>query len=569
MRMSNLKTSDEFDFRVFDSTINEIQIKQIIAGIDRILLRDGNFNFSHWEKAHYKAIKNWLLKYKPASNNPSNLEKVTGYIEALYHLCKVEDWEKVKKLLSININVGNNLTDYQFHYQLGIWGLYKQQISIYCSLLGKIDNKWDCRFLEGLGNAYDALGNQDQAINYRQQWRQLAQDIEDKNEEGKAFLSLGIDLHSFPSDYVLAALNINSLKVKSMKRGVKRTSYRAIINWITKYKPNQNALNLDKAKGLLEAFYHLCEVEEWLEAKQIMLIRIDTPTNEELHEQLQTWGFYGQMIRGYNTLLGKLDYQWEAISLTSLGKIYNDIGSFNRSIEYFENGLNITKQIGAISVERKILTNLGKTYHFLGNNSDALEANLESLNIAKKIGDRISEGLVMSNLGIIYNAIEDKKKALYYLEKSLDIAQSTENKLGQVSALEGLGIFYLQQNDYEDTIEYSKQQLTLAREIGYRQKEATALRNLGEAQTHFEEHSKALKNLQLSLEICRAIGDRYNLVNLVICYYDLAKKYYEDSNLEKAISLAEMALELSQYLNLSLEKCKKLLELIRCRIEQN
>ncbi|WP_353933029.1 tetratricopeptide repeat protein [Okeanomitos corallinicola TIOX110] len=555
--MIDLKFSYESDFQLLDITI---QVTQLIAKIDLVLLKQNNSHISHWKKAHYRAIKNWLLKYKPASNNPSNLEKVTGYIEALYHLCKVEDWDKVEQLLSININLGNNLTNYQLHYQLGIWGLYKQQISIYSNLLGKIDHKWDCRFLEGIGNAYDALGNQDQAIYYRQQWRQVARNIENKKEEGKAFLSLGIDLDSFPSDLVLAAFGIDKSSIKDIIPRLKRTHYRAITNWLTKYELNKDTSNLEKVKGLFETFYHFCEVEAWLEAKQIMLVRIDTPTNEELHEQLQTWGLYQETINFYNKLLGKLDYQWEAISLTGVGKINNDLGYFNTSIKYLRDGLSIAQQIGAISIERNILTNLGKTYHFLGNNSDALEANIESLNIAKKIGDRIGESLVMSDLGIIYNAIGDNKKSLYYLQKSLDITQSTENKIGQVSALEGLGIFYLQQNDYEHTVEYSQEQLNLSREIGYRKSEATSLRNLGQAQTYFLESSKALETIQSALEIFTEIGDSYNQA---LCYYCLAQKYYEYGYLEMAYPFVQKAFKSSHFMNIPLQKdCLQLLQLI-------
>ncbi|NEO68701.1 tetratricopeptide repeat protein [Moorena sp. SIO3H5] len=558
--IENLKKSHKSGFQLLDISINRIHVKQLIAGIDRILMKQNNSNLYPWKKAHYKAIKNWLLKYKPVGNNPSNLEKVTGYIEALYHICQVEDWDKVKKILSIDINANQNFSNYKFHYQLGVWGLYKQQISIYSSLLGKIDDKWNCRFLEGLGNAYDALGNYDKAINYRQQWRQLAQDIKDKKEEGKALCSLGINLDDFPGDLVLAAL-IDSKKVKLIKHIPQKSQYRAVINWVTKYQANQETSDLAKLKGLLEAFFHLCEVEAWLEAKAIMLIRINTPTNEELHEQLQTWGFYEETIGLYQRLLGKLDARWEATSLTGIGKISNAIGDFNQAIHYFKNSQNITKQIGDLQSERNALSNLGKTYHFLGNDSNALQAHLESLSIAKKIGDRIGEGLVMSDLGVTYSAIEDNKKALFYLEKSLHIAQSNDNKIGQAMALEGLAIFYLQQNDYEHTVEYSQQQLTIAREIGYRQSEATSLRNLGKAQTYFLEHSKACQTLESALKICQEINDRYNEA---ICFYYLAQFFYDYGYFEKAKSLFSKVLRLSQWLNIPCpEKCLELLKLIK------
>lgn len=81
-------------------------------------IKKDSSHLSHWKKAHYKATKNWLCKYKPVGSNPSNLEKVTGYIEALYHLYKLEDWYNITQILSINID--SQFPNHQFHNQLGI-----------------------------------------------------------------------------------------------------------------------------------------------------------------------------------------------------------------------------------------------------------------------------------------------------------------------------------------------------------------------------------------------------------------------------------------------------------------
>ena len=59
---------------------------------------------------------------------------------------------------------------------------------------------------------------------------------------------------------VLAELGIDSVTVKAMKRGIKRSSHRAIINWLTKYNPKPYGSNLEKIKGLLETFLFFFEV---------------------------------------------------------------------------------------------------------------------------------------------------------------------------------------------------------------------------------------------------------------------------------------------------------------------
>ncbi len=80
----------------------------------------------------------------------------------------------------------------------------------------------------------------------------------------------------YDSESILAELGINSATVKAIKRGIKRSSYRAVINWLTKYQPNTDASNLEKVKGLLEAFYHLCDIVDWEKAKTILISSLNT-----------------------------------------------------------------------------------------------------------------------------------------------------------------------------------------------------------------------------------------------------------------------------------------------------
>jgi hypothetical protein len=117
-----------------------------------------------------------------------------------------------------------------------------------------------------------------------------------------------------PADeLVLDKFSIDPATIKSIKPRWKRTQYRAVINWLTKYNPQPDASNLDKVKGCLEAFYHLCEVEDWERANKILSLRLDTPTHEELHNQLDTWGYYRELFNLYNRILGKLNPNWDTI----------------------------------------------------------------------------------------------------------------------------------------------------------------------------------------------------------------------------------------------------------------
>ena len=137
-------------------------------------------------------------------------------------------------------------------------------------------------------------------------------------------------------ELILEQLGINSATVKAMKQGKKRSNYRAVINWLTIYKPNPNTSNLEKVKGLLEAFYHLSQLEEWEKACQVISVRINTPTNEELHRQLGTWQYYQEQINIYSILFEKINSDWDAICYQGLGNAKRKLGEWKSSKEHYE-----------------------------------------------------------------------------------------------------------------------------------------------------------------------------------------------------------------------------------------
>ncbi|MDJ0799092.1 MAG: hypothetical protein QNJ51_20110 [Calothrix sp. MO_167.B12] len=108
-----------------------------------------------------------------------------------------------------------------------------------------------------------------------------------------------------PSDLILTELDIDPSIIKSIKPRWKRTQYRAVVNWITKYKTQPSAVNLEKVKGILESFHHVCELEDWEKAQILLFIHLYTPTKEQLHNQLFTWGYYQVLTKLYNNLLEK------------------------------------------------------------------------------------------------------------------------------------------------------------------------------------------------------------------------------------------------------------------------
>ena len=139
-----------------------------------------------------------------------------------------------------------------------------------------------------------------------------------------------------PSQFLLNQIGINQdmLKREQLSRW-QRVQYRAVINWLTKHSPSSNASNLEKVSGYLQACYHLFEAENWEAAGKILSVRLNTPTHDQMHNQLNTWGYYREYLNLFTTLLGKLDSEWEMTLLNGLGNLYNALSDYQTAIRHY------------------------------------------------------------------------------------------------------------------------------------------------------------------------------------------------------------------------------------------
>ena len=212
------------------------------------------------------------------------------------------------------------------------------------------------------------------------------------------------------SESLLAELGISSTTLKVMKRGIQRTSYRAIINWLTKYDPNPNTSNLETVKGLLEAFYHLCEVEDWLKAEYIFKIRLEITQKQELHNQLFTWGYYDQHINLYNSLLDKTRPIIDIICYKGLAQIHNICGRYEQAIECCNKGLIISKSVKDADGQSHFYNIKGNIYCSLERYQDAIQIFNKALQNPNNLK---LESTIYKNLGNAYFGLNKVQEAIH------------------------------------------------------------------------------------------------------------------------------------------------------------
>lgn len=242
-------------------------------------------------------------------------------------------------------------------------GKYEQMLECHHQCLAiaeEISDLWLLASVQvSLGRTYQILGNNDKAISYSQQGLDIARQINALSlEEGVSETlkmvneALGTQQQNIenqdilPSgELVLSQIGLvpTSLKLRQISPQL-RAQYRAVINWLTKYKPPQDVSNLKKVRGYLETCHHLFAVAAWKEAITVFSTRLNPPFARELHLQLSLWGYYREKIELYSQLLGKLDSSTDATSLNNLGGAYCSLGDYDKAIECHQKSLAIARE---------------------------------------------------------------------------------------------------------------------------------------------------------------------------------------------------------------------------------
>ncbi|WP_414530450.1 tetratricopeptide repeat protein, partial [Nodularia chucula] len=195
----------------------------------------------------------------------------------------------------------------------------------------------------------------------------------------------------------------------------------------------------DDVKEYLEIFDHFYQLEDYNSAFDSIWV---------CHEFLSLRGYYADKVELYGQLVSKWaeleareNWNYRA-SLISLGNAYNDLGQYQRAIEFHQQSLEISREIGDRSGEGISLGSLGNAYLSLGEYQRAINFHQQSLEISREIGDRRGEGNSLGNLGNAYNSLGQYQRAIDFHQQSLDIKGKIGDRRGEGNSLGNLGNAY-------------------------------------------------------------------------------------------------------------------------------
>ena len=333
--------------------------------------------------------------------------------------------------------------------------------------------------------------------------------------------------------------------------------------WLSEYQPEENVENLEKVRGYLEAFYHHCNIEDWVYAGNIFKIRLEITHKQELHNQLFTWGYYDENIYLCKKMLNKLSPQIDIVCYKRLAENYHILGRDEQAIEYCNKGLIISQNVKDIDGQSHFYNIKGNIFCTLERYQDAIQIFNEALKNANNLK---LESSIYNNLGTVYFDLDfkldlkERYTSFYYFQKALSIAQKINYFIGIANSSINIANYY----GFWGKIKYTEQYLRIA-ELSAEQSEdyliiTTIKEKSGLVLCCQDEYSEGLPLLEEALKNLSGMRYLKKKINLL---YILSIAYYESKQIQLARQHCEQALQFATQLGIALaQECQELLSKI-------
>ena len=173
-------------------------------------------------------------------------------------------------------------------------------------------------------------------------------------------------------------------------------------------------------------------------AQAVMLTNLGKVYDDLLGETDTALDHYEQALDLWHELGNRRDRSQEAVTLKSLGALYQFRGETRKALDYLEPALAILEAEGPTLQTANLLTTIGDTCSRSGQYRKAVERYRRALGIQRRIGDLGGEGVTLNSIGCTYVLMKRPREAREWFARAATVFRKTGNRQGQAAALTGL-----------------------------------------------------------------------------------------------------------------------------------
>lgn len=200
--------------------------------------------------------------------------------------------------------------------------------------------------------------------------------------------------------------------------------------------------------------------------------------------------------------------------LNRVAEIYWSINP-NKTIEYADEALELSKKFNDKSQEGLALINLCQGYLFNDFYEKALQLGLQSLEIRKNLDNDYDLAFTLRTLGWLYFDIGYFDKALEYHTETLKLHEKIGDKQRIAYSYNSIGLIHEHKGNCNLALTFFEKSLELKKEFKNKDRVAETMKNMGVCYRKINELDSAKTFLESSLEITNQIKDDHNKVHIL------------------------------------------------------
>jgi len=224
-------------------------------------------------------------------------------------------------------------------------------------------------------------------------------------------------------------------------------------------------------------------------------------------------------------------YSW---ALNNIGFVYHSNGEIKNALSYFNDALQIQREIKDSVGIASSLNNLAYILESQGDIYSALNFHHESLKINEIRKDSMLIATSLNNIGIIYRNQSETKKAYDYFKRASNIQIRVNDQEGLISSLNNLGAVYLSMDSLQKSFASYDEPLKISQQTNDQDGVATALNNLGMLHKRQKNYPLALKYLLQAYQVEKAVDDQSGMINTL---NNIARVHFLQGNRSEAYAI--------------------------------
>jgi len=228
----------------------------------------------------------------------------------------------------------------------------------------------------------------------------------------------------------------------------------------------------------------------------------------------------------------------KCIALQRMAAIYQFMGDFDSSLNYYNQTLRIYRKNEEKEKIANTLMNIGTLYQIKEDFEDALKNYSDAMELFEESDNKKMTAMVHHKLASIYHLDYKYTKALGHYNQSQKIFKEIKDKNGYGETLHQMANIHFLKKKYESAAKYYNKSLEILKEVDSKKGVAEIYFQMGVMATKEKRYQESLEHFNQSLNIFREISDIANITNTIRTlgdtYNEIGKKQIGDNKIKSA-----------------------------------